>query len=578
MFKSEPQDLKKIVLRTMNRISEIVGATYGPGGKNVLIESDHAGIANKNTKDGVTVFNSLGSANSYEHLVIEQARDAAKRTATEAGDGTTTASIMSAALIENLHAFTESDRKYSPQKAAREMSKMVREILIPEIQEKAIKIDLDNQEKLKMVAKISGNGDMDMAEAVIKAFELIGYGDSSHVTIKEASGPYGYDSSLIEGFPLPIGYEESIGKFHAAFINDQANQRCYLEKPLFLLFDGQLSDIITIRDVLENLGQAYSSGESEYKNLVIFAHGYSETILNQLMWNFQNPLTINVVPMVVPRDQFINAELQMLMDMSAFTGAKIFGIKEPINQAQMRDLGTGMTAFEIYRFRSTIVGDSDQVNVEVRADELKKQKETCESVLEGRWLDERLGKLTNGIARLTVYGGSNGEVKERVDRVEDCVMAVRSSISKGILAGGCRTFIDLALKLGSEHGDNVIATEILIPSLLTPIFRLLDNAGYSEEEASQIVSHLMENADQVYDVENQVFGTADELGVYDAAPAVEESLKNACSIATVLGTIGGIVAYPRDDNFERSEASADRDFDRVVNSPEDYQNEANLRP
>ena len=104
MFKSNPEELHKIVLSAMSRISQIVGATFGPGGKNVLIESDHPGIPNKNTKDGVTVFNSLGSANSYEHLVIEQARDAAKRTASEAGDGTTTATILSAALVENLHA------------------------------------------------------------------------------------------------------------------------------------------------------------------------------------------------------------------------------------------------------------------------------------------------------------------------------------------------------------------------------------------------------------------------------------------------------------------------------------------
>lgn len=578
MFKSNPQELKSIVLKTMNRISEIVGATFGPGGKNVLIESDYPGIPNKNTKDGVTVFSSLGASNSYEHLIIEQARDAAKRTATEAGDGTTTSSILSAALVENLYAFTEKNSKYSPQKAARRMNKMIREILVPEIQKKSIPITDDNKNLLHMVANISANGDTDMADAVIKAFELIGYGDSSHVTIKEMSGPYGYEVSLIEGFPIQMGYEESIGKFHPAFINDQSTQRCVLEKPLFLLFDGQISDLVSIKDVLEGLGSDYANGNSEYKNLVIFAHGYSDNVLTQLAFNFANPNTINVVPMVVPRDQFINAETHLLMDISAFTGAKIFGMKDSISQAKPSDLGSGMTLFEAYRFRSTIVGDSDPVNIEVRAEDLKKQKKSAESVLEERWLDERLGKLTSGIAKLVIYGGSNGELKEAHDRCEDAVCAVRSAISKGALPGGCRIFLDLAIKLQTEFSEDEIASEILIPSLMVPITRLLDNAGYSEQESDQIITKLLTERDIVYDVENQVFGKAEDLGVFDSTPAVEESLKNAGSIATVMGTIGGIVAFPRDDQFERSEASADRDFKNVIENPDDYVNEANLRP
>jgi chaperonin GroEL len=578
MFKSNQVELESIVLKTMNRISEIVGATYGPGGKNVLIESDYPGIPNKNTKDGVTVFNSLGASNSYEHLIIEQARDAAKRTATEAGDGTTTATILSASLVENLYAFTKSEKRYSPQKAAREMNKIIRDVLVPAIQKKAIKIDSENIELLKMVATISANGDKDMADAVIKAFELIGYGDSSHVTIKELSGPYGYDVSVIEGFPVPMGYEESIGKFHPAFINDQSNQRCVLDKPLFLLFDGHLSDLVMVKDVLERIGENYANGNSDLKNVVIFAHGYGDSILTQLALNFPNPNSINVVPMVTPRDQFINAELQFLMDVSAFTGAKIFGLKDPISQALVEDLGKGMSLFESYRFRSTIVGDSDPLNIEVRADELKTQKENAESVIEERWITERLGKLTTGIAKLTIYGGSNGELKEAHDRAEDAVCAVRSAISKGAVQGGCRVYIDLAMYLEEHYPDNKVVKQVLIPSLLAPIARLLDNAGYSEDEATEIIDKLVNNPDIVYDVENQVFGNALELGVLDAAPAVEEALKNAGSIATVMGTIGGIVAFPRDDQFERSEASADRDFENVVNSPELYTNEANNRP
>lgn len=578
IFVSDNDHLKKLVLNTMIKISDIVGSTLGPSGRNVLIESDYPGIPNKNTKDGVSVFKSLGSSNSYEHLIIEQTRDAAQRTASEAGDGTTTATILSAAMVTNLYDFCQENPKYSPQKAAREMAKVVRDKLVPRIREKSIKIDFENQHLLKMVAKVSANGDEDMANAVIKAFDLLGYGESSHVTIKELSGPYGYDVSLIEGFPIPIGYEESIGKFHTAFINDQANQRCVLEKPLFLLFDGQVNDIVQFANLFEGLGKAYvEEGKSEFKNLVVIAHGYSDHVLTQLAYNFANPNTINIVPIVTPMAQFINSQLQFLMDISAFTGAKVFGLKDKVAEATLADLGSSMEIFEAYRFRSTIVGKPDEVNVEVRADQLKKQKEYAESQAEKMWLEERLGKITNGIAKLTIYGGSNGELKEAHDRCEDAVCAVRSAISKGALPGGCRVLIDLAMEISATENNEVVQ-EVLVPSLLAPINRLLENAGYSTEESVEITGHLIENPDLVYDVENQEFGKAEELGIFDSAPAVEEALKNAVGIATVMGTLGGIVAYPRDDAFERSEAKEEASFKRSVDNPEQYVNEADLRP
>lgn len=578
LFVSDTLRLQGIIMKTLSRASEIVGGTLGPSGKTVLIEADYPGLPNKQTKDGVTVFRSLGSANSYEHLVLEEVRTAAQRTATEAGDGTTTATVLSAVLVRLLFDFCNSNPQYSPQKAARELSKIVRERLIPEIESKSVPITPDNQEILKMVATISSNGDEDLANAVIEAFELIGYGDSSHVTIKEVSGPYGYDVSTLEGFPIPIGYEESIGKFHTAFINDQSNQRISLEEPLFLLFDGVISDMMSIQTVLERAGAEYINGKSEFKNIVLFAHGYSDTVLTTLAFNMNNPTTINVVPMQTPQAGFLNAKLQFLHDLSAFTGAKVFGLKDRVQDAQPRDLGSNMSHFECYRFRSTIVGTPEELNINVRADQLKTMMQNSESISEKVWLEERLGKLTSGIAKLTIYGGTTGEMKERADRAEDAVMAVRSAIKHGALAGGGRTFIDLATMLQDDEAAGDIAHNILVPALLTPFYKLLDNAGYSDDAVEKILDKLTADKSLVYDIANQKFGKAEDLGLFDCAPAVTEALLNALSIATVLGCCGGIVAYPRDDQFERDEASADEDYRQMVENPIDYKNEANERP
>ncbi len=578
MFECDKKFLKNKVLSTMQRISDIVGSSLGPGGKITLIESDYPGIPNKHTKDGVTIFKSLGARDPYEHLIIESARDTAQRTATEAGDGTTTATILAYNIIKNLFAFCEANPKYSPQKATREISKATEEVLIPFINSKSITIDEDNKQILKMVAQISANGDADMASAVIEAFEAIGFGDASHVTIRELSGKKRYAVERIDGFPIPVGYEESSGKLHTAFINDQANQRCYLEKPLFLLFDGNVNDMLPFFGLLEALGTKYiEEGSSDYKNVVMVAHGFSESVLTWMAFNFSNPGTLNVFPLITFRAQFLNSETHFLYDLGAFTGAKVFGLKDQIGSATLADLGSGMESFEVYRFRSTVIGNPEPVNVEVRAEELRTMKLNAESQAEKILLEERLGKITNGIAKLTIYGGSNGELKEAHDRCEDAVCAVRSAIAHGAVPGGTRLAIDMAVKLLQEYKEGNPIREVLAPSLMALPEKLLDNSGYNSDEVEQIVYNLIENNQLVYDAENQKYGKAEELGLFDATKAVTESLSNAVSIASVLGTCGGLVCYPRDDAFERSEARADADFGRATDHPEQFVNEANTR-
>lgn len=578
IFISDKKILQKLVLRIMSQVANIVGSTLGPGGKNCLIESDYPGIPHKNTKDGVTVLKSLGANDPYEHLILEQVRDVATRTASEAGDGTTTATLLAYTIVQNLFDFCEKNPKYSPQKATRRISKIVEESLMPYITSKSIQVTEENKDLLKMVAKISANGDSDMADAVIKAFEEIGYGDASHVTIRELSGKKKYVVERIDGFPIPMGFEESIGKLHTAFINDQANQRVYLEKPLFLLYDGNINDLIMFMPVMDGLGKKYvEEGNSDYKNLVIVAHGFSENVLTQLAFNFSNGNTLNILPLITPMAQFLNSQTHFLHDLAAFTGAKVFGLKDQVGTATLHDLGGGMESFEAYRFRSTVIGDPDPVNVEVRAEELKTMMKGAESQAEKILFEERLGKITNGIAKLTIYGGSNGELKEAHDRCEDAVCAVRSAIGHGAVPGGCRVAIDMALKLTQELPEGDPAREVLVPSLLALPTRLLDNAGYSSDEIEGVISSLVKDDGVVYDVENQLFGKAEKLGLFDATKAVSESLSNAVSIACILGTMGGLVAYPRDDVFERSEARADSEFMKATENPNQFTNEANER-
>ena len=575
-YLSDQEQLKKIVLRTMKKVSDIVSSSLGPGGKVTLIEESLPNLPNRLTKDGVTIFKNLGSNDSYEHLIIESARDAAVRTASTVGDGTTTATVLSYNIIKNMFDFCERNPKYSPQKAIRKIHKTVKEILIPYIESRAIKITEENKELVRKVAEVSANGDKELADAVIQAFELLGYSDSSHVTIREANGPNSFKVERIDGMPIPEGME-SLGKFSNIFINDQSSLRCHLLKPVFILFDGQINDLIGITPILNMVGEAYSNGDENFKNVVVVAHGFSDTVMTTLAYNFANPSTINIVPLRTPMAQFNNSQQQFLLDLASFCNAKVFGLKDPLNNATPKDLGTGMESFEMYRFRSTVVGDSDPLNIEVRAEELKKMKENAESIAEKIWLEERLGKLTGGIVKLTVYSNSSGSLKEISDRVEDAVCAAKSAIIYGCLPGGCRIALDMSMLLAEKLPENDPSRDVLMSSLLCLPEKLLSNAGYNEEEISEIIEKLIRNTDLVYDVENEQFGKAEELGLFDATRAVQDSLSNSVSIASLFGAIGGIISFERDPIFEREEAKADSQFMRDVNNPEAHVNEANIR-
>ncbi len=579
IFVSDQKKIRKIISETMADISNIVGSTLGPSGRVCLIESEYYGIPNTNTKDGVTVFKSLGAEDPYKELIIEQMRSAAVRTATEAGDGTTTSTILATAFTKNLIAFCDADKKFSPQKAVRILKKLKKDVILPYVRSSAIQVDADNLDILHKVATVSANGDTEIADAVMEAFEMTGMSSNSHVTIQELSGPSGYNVDLIEGFPISMGFEESIGKFHTAFINDQGNLRCVMDKPLFILFDGTVSDIVQFQDLFHKLGQEYVSGNSEFKNIVLVAHGFNESVITALAVNFANPGSINVIPLVTPMDQVKNARFDFLQDLAAFTGAKVFGMNVPLSSATPSDFGRNMDRFECYRFRSTIAGQPDQMDIEVRSEILKKQMENPESRYAEIALKERLGKLTSGIAKLQIYAGSSGELKEISARVEDAVMAVRATISHGALPGGGRILLNLALILNAYKGteaEEKVAKEIVSPSLMQPLRKLLDNAGYTLEEVQDIIGKLAAEQDLVYDVSEQEFGSAIDLGLFDATKAVEQAIENSVSIASVMGTMGGLVAFPRDHQLERAEASSEMQFRRDIENP-NLSNEADDR-
>lgn len=578
--------LDRTILSTMKTISDIVGATLGPGGRQVLIERQEYNLPPMVTKDGVTVFRSLGFDEPAAQSIMEAARDASVRTASEAGDGTTTATILSEAIVRRAKQYAEKNPRVSPQRIVRRLEKIFKESIEPEIRDLSVGADMtteDGRSLLRNVAKVSANGDTELADAVMKCFDLVG--DDGNVTIAEVNGPSKYEVERIEGYPIMMGFEESAAKFYPKFINDPGNQRSLLQQPSFVLYHGRIQDPQSLFVLLSKMGNAFEQQQIG-PNVVLVATGFSESVLGYLGMMFPEAGALNVFPLLVPQSPFPNGQLDFLLDLAAVTGATLLDpMNLPFEQADLNHFGKA-EVFESYRFRSNVVGKPNEDLLLLRVDELQTNLARAESQLDTMYLQERVGKLTGGIARLKVIGPSNGELKEKRDRAEDAVCAVRGAIKHGCLPGGAWTLLRLAgvtLRADDSVENDEIVQEVLVPALLEPFNRLLENVGidqkHNEDEYFEILGAIMgsmcvdpvtlkEGSPKVYDALEGKLVDAFEAGILDSTPAVLEAIRNSLSIASLLGTLGGTVVFKRDAEVERTEARDMANFMRDANRSE----------
>lgn len=566
------------ILDTMARISDVVGGTLGPGGRPVLIERYEHDLPPFVTKDGVTVFRALGFEDSYEHCIMEAARDAAVKTGDEAGDGTTSCTILAESLVRLTYNYCQQNPKASPQKVARTLMNAYRTYIEPTVKEYSVTAGLDAEGKKRLfhVAKISANGDEQLAEAVLQCFDITG--DQGNVNIVEATGPSGYHVEKVQGYPVLIGYEECCGKFYSKFINRPDTQKCVMEDVVFLLYHGAINEPQLLLPILNKAHEQWemsaqgAEGIFNRHNIVVIATAFSEQVIGWLAANFEHSQTLNIYPMVIPRTPQLNGTMLTLEDLAALTGAVILDpLNDNLDTATVNDLGgwrgipkgKGLR-FEASRWKSVVYGMVDEDAVIERVNDLEVLVGTAESTIDKILFQERLARVSGGIAKLTVMGSSNSEIKERKDRADDAVCAVKGAIKHGCLPGGGWTLLML-----SEHfrnSDDPVLSQILAPALFEPVHRLLTNAGYVDDEIDYILGKVKDGWEagvvSVFDVLNGRHVDPWDEGVLDSTPAVLDAIRNSMSIASVLGTLGGLVVFRRDHELERKQADSVRDFVR----------------
>jgi chaperonin GroEL len=548
--------LTKVIEETISSMADIVGSTLGPGGRPVLIERDD--LPPLVTKDGVTVAKALGAADAQANILIDAAKEICIKTAKEAGDGTTTAIVLASELVKCGLEYLAANPKQNPQQVVNELKRCYESYAVPFI--KSWSIPVETEDELKKVALISANGDLEIAEKVVSA--VVAAGDDGTVLINESpDGVIKVDH--VEGFVVTSGLKD-IGQIGPVFINDKANQQVKMDNGFVVLYDGSLNDLkvpALIQDAVTDNG-----GFSDGTPILVFAHGFADTVLDKFAKTTKSGLT--VVPVKVPRTGLPNGASMFLHDLAAYTCAKVY---DPGNVDEMDLEGLGeFTSAHINMYESFLSSPSNSDLIEQRIQELKSIEAAAFSEMDKAFIRAAIARLTNGVATILVGGSSDLEIREKKGRVEDAVEAVRSAIAEGIVPGGCSLHLKLSNYL-STHEDSKDCWSVLIKALYAPFKRLVSNCGADFDEVSSsfftVLNPKMKT--YVFDARTHTIVDAFESGIIEPAKVVRVSVGNALSVASLLTTLGGMVYMPRNSDAEIQMEIANQTFKNMLSAAGD---------
>ena len=517
-------ELKEKLLSGIEKLNQSVSSTLGPGGRTVLIREQSGEV--KVTKDGVTVAKAFHKLeDDIEDLGAQLVKQVSIKSANEAGDGTTTSTLLATEMIKQ--GLKEIRQGVNAVEIKNEIDKIVNEV-VKEIKELATEIS--SEEQIKQVATISGNNDPEVGNLIAEALDKVGR--EGVVTIEESkTGETTLE--IVEGMQFDRGYKSPY------FVTNNVTMQSVLDNPYILLYDGRIS---TAQELLQVLTKA----NSENRPLLIIAEDIGDEALATLIVNKMRGI-VQVCAVKAP--DFGERKTLILEDIAILTGGQVIskdkGLKlDKLSTQQLAQyLGT-TRLITVSKEETTIIdGKGNERAIEVRAEEIKEQIEKATSFYEKEKLQERLGKLIGGVAIISVGGNSDIEIREKKDRVEDALYATKAALADGIVPGGGATLYRVALNHRAETNSNVaIARDIVRKALQAPFKKILSNAG---------IENWFENipdAGQVYDAKNHKMVDAFESGIIDPAKVVITALKNATSVAGTILTTESVVFEKKEKN------------------------------
>tara|TARA_R100001440_G_scaffold39562_2_gene59063 strand:+ start:15680 stop:17302 length:1623 start_codon:yes stop_codon:yes gene_type:complete len=521
-FGSEGQ---KKLIRGITKMANAVKSTLGPSGNTVLIESPHHTHGITVTKDGVTVAKSIDLLDPVENLAVRMMREAADRTATSAGDGTTTSIVLTEALVTNGISMLNDNPDVSRVDVFRHMVSLTDDV-VASLKKKSKKV---TKQRLLDVATISANNDKEIGKIIAGVHTEVG--ENGIVTVEKSMTSETY-SEVTNGVKVDRGYTSPM------FINNHKRDECIMEDVYILVSDAEISNILQIENVLKPIIQGG-------KKLLIVAPA-STNVVNTLAANvMKSKLSMcNIAP-----PNFGYKQHELMQDIALSVGATYFSEKtgDDLSLINFSDLGHASKVI-VGRDSTVILKDDDSNNAEIeeRVAELWVQHDNNPHKQEKEFILTRIASLTGGIGVIYVGGNTDLEQKELYDRVDDAVCAVRSAMEEGILPGSGVALHDECERLLSHNdsdisGSKKIAYAILSCALLSPMTQIFNNAGLTHET----VDTDKVGGSMGYNVKTGEFGDLYKMGVIDPVKVTRTALQNAVSVAVTMLSTDAIVTMAR---------------------------------
>ncbi|MGD9991791.1 MAG: chaperonin GroEL [Salinivirgaceae bacterium] len=522
-FNVEARDLIK---KGVDALADAVKVTLGPKGRNVVIDKKYG--APQITKDGVTVAKEIELSDPYANLGAQMVKEVASKTADDAGDGTTTATVLAQSLINvGLKYVTAGS---NPMDIKRGIDKAV-SVVVENLKSQSHVIGEDN-EKIEQVAKISANNDAEIGKLIAEAMEKVK--KEGVITVEEAKGTE-TTVEVVEGMQFDRGY------ISPYFITDTEKMQAELENPYVLLYDKKIS---TMKDLLPVLEPAAQSG----RPLLIIAEDVDGEALATLV---VNRIRGSLKVAAVKAPGFGDRRKEMLEDIAVLTGGVVVteekGMK--LENTTLDMLGT-CEKITIDKENTTIVnGNGDKDAIKARVNQIKAQIEATTSDYDREKLQERLAKLAGGVAVLYIGAASEIEMKEKKDRVDDALSATRAAVEEGIVPGGGVAYIRSIKALDGVEGENIdqnYGIAIVRRAIEEPLRQIVANAG---GEGSVVVQKVKEGTgDFGYNARLEEYQNLFKTGVIDPTKVSRVALENAASIAGMFLTTECVLVEEKEEN------------------------------
>jgi len=513
-------DARARMLAGVDILANAVKITLGPKGRNVVL--DKAFGAPRITKDGVTVAKDIELSDKFENMGAQMVKEVASKTAEEAGDGTTTATVLAQAIVREGGKAVAAGM--NPMDLKRGVDLAV-ETVINALQKSSKKVSTSAE--VAQVGTISANGDSEVGDMIAEAMERVG--NEGVITVEEAKG-LEIELDVVEGMLFDRGYTSPY------FVTNAEKMNCEMENPFILIHESKLSGLQPMLPLLEQVVQSS-------RPLLIIAEDIEGEALATLV---VNKLRGGMKVAAVKAPGFGDRRKAMLEDLAILTSGQVIsedlGIK--LENVTMDMLGTAKKVI-ITKDETTIVeGAGKKKAIQARCNQIRAQVEETSSDYDKEKLQERLAKLAGGVAVIRVGGATEIEVKERRDRVDDALNSTRAAVEEGVVAGGGSALLFATKSLAKVEGDNDdqrVGVDIVRRALQAPVRQIAENAGH---DGAVIAGKLLEKKDKNFgfDAQNEKYVNMIKNGIIDPTKVVRTALQDASSVAGLLITTEAMVA------------------------------------